>query len=256
VNQFFLHYQKILNFITKFYYHMKKVQVFSFLLFFIMALPACEQENNFQQQEKWDSDWLSANLQTIDFETNSQYLFPTSQLKQMLDNQEVTTVLFAPCLQNQAVFVKMIGINQKGEQLMTQLIRPIANQPLVHQKDSHLAQARVAPQSPVIQKHLISVEKGLELRENWNTLPKEALEEATSYNKERIRYFSYEAEALQYLVNTNTEHISLSWGVNEEQKMTTVFFPIQKIEDGRFFIKSQVEEVMDLGTPCPSTCRP
>jgi len=219
---------------------------FRFLIILLFIIPSV-----WGQKDKLHSNWLHADFKKEHFLTHLQYLFQTSDLVQITDYQNVKTVLFIPQLLHQTILVKMVGVDNKGKHLISHVIQTTTNQQLVN---NELTLVETSITSPIIQKHLITIEAGMRLKERWNTIDKANLEEATSYNGERIRYFSYEVEALHYLVNANTKKISLCWGINDQNKMTTIFFPVQETADGKLEIEGGA--ALDLGSPCPNTCPP
>lgn len=106
-----------------------------------------------------------------------------------------------------------------------------------------------------IKKHILQIKDAIEYLNDWNSIFNNSsdLEEFISYDGVRIKHFSIDKEAIQFLINrSNVSEIELVLGLNSDQKMTPMFFG----KNGKTVIFDREAINFSLGytSPCINNC--
>lgn len=87
---------------------------------------------------------------------------------------------------------------------------------------------------------------------SWNQKSTLDIDEVSSYHGERIRHFSLEAAVVAHMANLSVDYINLSWVLNADHKLTTLFVPIS---DNKIQSKNDTAALIyDASAPCPPLC--
>lgn len=93
--------------------------------------------------------------------------------------------------------------------------------------------------------HKLSFEKTSKYLKHWNQKKNDDIYDLITYNSERLRFIAYPAKAIQYIAKLDAENTNITWGINEENKMTTVFLNLSLNKGISSF---------DDGSACPPYC--
>ncbi len=108
-----------------------------------------------------------------------------------------------------------------------------------------------------VKKHILQIKDAIPYLYNWRNAMEDpaTLESKVSYDGMRIKHFTIDKDAIAFMVNRdNVTAVELVLGLNEENKMTTVFFG--KNNKNVIFDDSAINFALDFTTPCPSDCNP
>jgi hypothetical protein len=251
---------------------MKKITFYASVLM-TFFLGSCQKETltedvnaNFQRV-----DWLSADL-NASFAASQQkvtaYLFEKKALADVINAKEVDHVRFVLGFDSNIIKITAVGIDAEGKELVSAsskvLFENQYDQQLVKLKETKTqaitAKTQAITAKTVVSKHVLAPKMAYSGIKGWQEkLAKvKDLNEVSSYNGERINYYSLEKEVVQAMIeNANTASVGLFLGLNVEEKLTTVFVGLNKensIRSSSPTAKDAADEVYDFSRPCPSVC--
>ncbi|WP_299439121.1 hypothetical protein [uncultured Aquimarina sp.] len=238
--------------------HFAQAIMFLGLLLFV----SCNQEETVSETiEQSTEDLFAKNWQEADltkFFTGEEMNYPISnqQLKNVLNNKDVYQVRFVPGILNNELQVKVISIDAKGVVLAEELVKQSKDLVLENQLEE-LRTTNINKESivdPIISKHLLPFNNAANYLNSWKQKSTLDINEVTSYNGMRIRHFAIEPVVVKHMIALESEAINLSWGINPENKLTTVFVPVF---DGTIQTKTGgSKSAYDFTNPCPPSCDP
>jgi hypothetical protein len=246
---------------------MKKT-VFYVSVLMTIFLGSCQKETSTEEAnasaKSQRANWLSADLNDS-FASSQQkvtaYLFEKKALSELINAKGVDYVRFVLGFDATIIQITAVGIDADGNELASVspkvLFETQYDQQLAKLKETK-TQAITA--KTVVSKHILAPKMAYSGIKGWQEklVNGKELNEATSYNGERINYYNLEKEVVQAMIdNTNTTSVGLFLGLNGEDKLTTVFIGLNKenkIRSSSPTAKDAVDEVYDFTMPCPNTC--
>ncbi len=201
-------------------------------------------------------NWQHADLSRVLTNRESNYLISVDQLRYLVSNENITQIRFIPGISGSTVLLKIVGADRNGDTLTELLIKPsgrisIRNQ-LSELVNITFNKEMVAGRG--FANHIIQPAEAFKYVNKWYTKSMVDINELTSYQGERIRYFSLGSDVVSHLANLSVEYINVSWGLNNENKLTTVLIPVSN-NSIQIALNGKVESFLyDFLHPCPNTC--
>lgn len=237
--------------------NLKTLTVAMFATF--MALSSCqtEESDNPNQEvnlDKFQSEWLNADLNQVLSGKEMNFYISDDQLQNVIQPKETYQVRFIPGLINGDLHFKVVSIDQFGTILNEETVAQQTGLKVGVQVNKLIDQQPVERNiSATVKKHIMTYALVDQFITAFDNKSKPNINEITSYNGDRIRHFAYTPEVVKDMLANPAEGFSLSLGVNQEDKLTTVFIPLQGNEvvntkDGG--------AAYDLSLPCPPYCDP
>ncbi|MBW1297182.1 hypothetical protein [Aquimarina litoralis] len=238
------------------------IQILTAVIFLLFI--SCQQEEVTSEsteqlnENSFAKNWQEADLSKIFTGKEMNYPISVEQLKSILNHKNVYLVRFVPGVIEGKLQVKVVSIDAKGTVLDEELV--LQNEDL--RINDQLQELRTIVfnketiSDPMVSKHILQFDEAADFVGSWNQKSSLDLNEVTSYDGIRIRYFSMEPNAVQHMANTEVEYINLSWGLNKDNKLTTVFVPIVDTKIAAKTKNGNNRSAYDFTDPCPNTCRP
>ncbi len=234
----------------------------AFIVFGLLLFVSCnEEETATVTTEQSTEDLFAKNWQEADlskFFTGAEMNYPiaTQQLKNVLNHKDVYQIRFVPGILNNELLVKVVSIDAKGTILVEELIAEDKNLTISNQLNK-LRETSFNKESitdPLVFKHILPFNEAANYLNSWMQKSKQDINEVTSFSGMRIRHFSLEPEVVKHMAELESESINLSWGINSENKLATVFVPVF---DGAIQTKAGGNgSAYDVTNPCPPYCTP
>lgn len=248
------------------------------ILFTAIAFIACindplkviEDDFTTNIQKNWNDKELD-----ITFYNNqsvlSHYHINTDELHNILQNESVIKFRFILGLnENQELEIEIAGIDDNGKIISS--FTSIKNTSSYYKAsiDSLNNSSYKYINASNSSTHLLPYKTAYEYINKWEkAIQQKQIESLISYEGKRIRYFSLPKQIVSDMTaSSNVSAIALFLGVNEKEKLTTVF--IQKTYNGNLLLKKEHHffgpttngnedddnegNIYDFTEPCPSLC--
>ena len=224
-----------------------------------MTLFSCQQEesdipNQQINLDKFQSEWLNADLNQVLSGKEMNFYISDIQLQNVIQPKETYQVRFIPGLINGDLHFKVVSIDQFGTMLNVATVAQQTGLKLAAQVSKLKNQQPVeSTAAPAVKKHMMTYALADQFIAAFHNKTNVNIDEITSYNGDRIRHFGYTPEVVKDMIANPAEGFSLSLGVNEEHKLTTVFIPLYK---NQVLSTKEGGSAYDFTLPCPTTCDP
>ena len=224
-----------------------------------MTLFSCQQEesdipNQQINLDKFQSEWLNADLNQVLSGKEMNFYISDNQLQNVVQPKEAYQVRFIPGFINGDLHFKVVSIDQFGTILSEETVAQQTELKLGVQvnklRDQQLLERNIPS---TVKKHIMTYALADQFITAFHNKAKPNINEITSYNGDRIRHFAYTPEVVKDMIANPAEGFSLSLGVNQEDKLTTVFIPLQGNE---VINTKEGGSAYDFTQPCPNTCDP
>ncbi len=236
----------------------------------LLFLGACQQDETAKEtteqsvtENTYAKNWQEADLSTVFTGKEISYNISPQQLQEVVADKKVTQVRFIPGVVNNEVLVTVVGVDKAGA-IVTQITKkPTTGISIATelQKVQDITFNKTAIDDKLVAYHTLQPEEALQFVTSWNTVvrSKSNIDEVTSYNGERIRHYSMDAEMVAHMAGLPVQYINLSWGLNKESKLTTVFVTVtgnsvKLLNKGDEGGDGQEGGVYDFSHPCPPLC--
>ncbi|RZS90540.1 hypothetical protein [Aquimarina brevivitae] len=226
-----------------------------------LLFASCQKEESteatasFPAQEELAKNWQEADLAELFGTKNNSYAITPKQLLILAGDQEVESVRFIPGVLDNELVVTFAGVTTTGEIMEKITIYPEERFITQGLKKCEMQQInKAAITDTKVAQHAIQPATAYQYVMAWEQKDVNKLEELTSYDGQRLYHFSYPASVVKYMAShTSSDYISLSWGINEKDKMTPVFLPLNA--DGEVTIDTKrADNPYDSGSCCPPDC--
>lgn len=246
------------------------------ILFTTIAFIACTNdplkviEDDFTTsiQKNWNDKELD-----ITFYNNqailSHYHISADKLRGILQNESVIKFRFILGLnENQELEIEIAGIDDNGK--VTSSFTSTKNTSALFKTSINSLNYSTYKYINTSNSHLLPYKTAYRYINKWEkAIQQKQIETLISYEGKRIRYFSLPRQIVDDMTaSSNVNAIALFLGVNDKEKLTTVF--IQKRHDGNLLLKEEHHflgsttngnedddnegNIYDFTKPCPSLC--
>jgi len=195
-------------------------------------------------------NWNNATPHVVFNSPNTGFEISEEILNNALAIDEVSSVRFVletldDQLQIRVVGVSASGLKTTGKVVAQNDLRQTLNQ--LHLTETKVSNIDILANN--IAKHVLQPAQATAYIQGWQRAFKNnALEEIVSYDGERIRHFSMPALVVQQMADAGG--VQLVWGLNTEEKLSTVFLPKTNRNN------EQQGYIYDFSEPCPLACNP
>ncbi|WP_298320929.1 hypothetical protein [uncultured Aquimarina sp.] len=236
----------------------------AFIVFGLLLFVSCnEDETTTETTEQLTEDVFAKNWQEADlskFFTGAEMNYPiaTQQLKNVLNHKDVYQIRFVPGILNNELLVKVVSIDATGKVLAEELVKQFKDLTLQSQLEK-LRTSNFDKESitdPLVSKHILPFNDAASYLNSWMQKSYLDIDEMTSYNGMRIRHFALEPVVIKHMIALESDTISLFWGINQENKLTTVFVPISNNSIIAATKNGGSGPAYDFTSPCPNLCDP
>ncbi|WP_299254143.1 hypothetical protein [uncultured Aquimarina sp.] len=236
----------------------------AFIVFGLLFFVSCNQEETtLETIEQSTEDLFAKNWQEADlseFFTGEEMNYPiaTQLLQNVLNHKDVYQIRFVPGILNNKLQVKVVSIDAKGTVLAEEFIKQTESLAISEQlnKLREISFNKEAIIDPTVAKHILQFNEAAGFVNSWQQKSNTDINEITSYNGERIRHFALEPNVVQHMIGLESESINLSWGLNNDNKLTTVLVPITNNRIETATKNGGSGPAYDFTLPCPNTCDP
>ncbi|WP_298538848.1 hypothetical protein [uncultured Aquimarina sp.] len=236
----------------------------AFIVFGLLLFVSCnEEETAVETVEQSTEDLFAKNWQEADlskFFTGEEMNYPISnkQLKNVLNHKDVYQIRFVPGILNNELLVKVVSIDATGKVLAEELVKQSKDLTLHNQleklRTSDFDKETIT--DSMVSKHILPFNDAANYLNSWMQKSSLYIDEMTSYNGMRIRHFALEPVVIKHMIALESDTISLSWGINSEKKLTTVFVPITNNHIKAATKNGGNGPAYDFTLPCPTACDP
>jgi hypothetical protein len=187
------------------------------------------------------------------------YLFQLKALSSVVNAKKVVNIRFVLSLQNNAIAINAVGVDNKGKELVN------CNSAVFYdpEYDQKLIKLNTLNSKENASQHILSSKNALAYIQRWKEALKQGMDlnSVTSYNKERIYHFSMPKAIMQKMIlGNNSNNIALFLGINNNNKMTTVFMKLER-NNASLLPNASMDEsaesadpIYDFSEPCPPLC--
>ncbi len=206
--------------------------------------------------------WQTADLSTVFtrfIEESQSFTFSKPFFVNSLEERSLEAYRFALGVSNNKLQVICLGVDEDNEVINSVFRVGTPNTGAINIHEVDMQQNTTYDIStiarPDVREHILQIKDALTYLNDWkDTLNNmSSLEEKVSYDGNRIKYFTLDKDAMDFLVNrNNVTAIELVFGLNPEGKMTTVFFG--KNGKNVIFDTNAVNFALDFTNPCPNDC--
>lgn len=208
------------------------------------------------------STWRTANLATVfskSIEEDCSFTFDKSFFTMTLGDRTLENYRFSLGVKNNKLQIVCMGVDDENEVISSIFKVGTLNTGAVNltDVDTQKPPFDASNAEEDVKKHILQIKDAIPYLYKWkNALQDtENLEDKVSYDGMRIKHFTIDKDAIAFLVNRdNVTKVELVLGLNEENKMTTVFFG--KNNKNVIFDEDAVNFALDFTAPCPSECDP
>ncbi|WP_299311209.1 hypothetical protein [uncultured Aquimarina sp.] len=236
----------------------------AFIVFGLLFFVSCNQEETtLETIEQSTEDLFAKNWQEADlskFFTGEEMNYPiaTQQLQNVMNHKDVYQIRFVPGILNNKLQVKVVSIDAKGTVLAEELVKQTESLAISEQlnKLRETSFNKEAIIDPTVAKHILQFNEAADYVNSWKQKSGTDINEVTSFNGMRVRHFSIEPKVVSHMIDQGAAFINLSWGINPENKLTTVFVPTTNNSIEAATKNRSNGPVYDFTEPCPNTCDP
>ena len=219
------------------------------LLTIALALVSCQKEENpsidsEKAIEAFDN-WMKADLSQIFSGTELNYTVDNQKFLELSSLDNASEIRFIPGVINNKLTIRIAAVDPASQKIIADLwVTDSKETKLLDQLKNRKPYAESVTDKEILS-HQLSFEKLTTYLSNWNQKSKTDINEMATFNGERLRFTAYPAKVIQHIAKQNTKETIITWGINDENKMTTVFL---------IFKNSKSIEGFDDGSPCPPAC--
>lgn len=241
---------------------MKKIKKIGFYVLIVLAL-SCQRENNQEDPPASvleNKDWLSAKLDAKFASSQKEvvaYLFPVSEMKLLMERPNITQVHFKLGFVDNIIQMQIAGVDESDHELgivkSSILKESIFRNELANLKA--LSVSATKKRTELLNSHLLSSGDAFIWISEWqkklNNISE--LDEVTSYEGNRFRYFSLEAEVVKAMLHNGNSSIGVFLGINPKGKVTTILIGLDKNNHVKktSVTSEETEDIYDGTRPCP-----
>ncbi len=204
--------------------------------------------------------WRTANLATVFSQSitgDCTYTFDKAFFTTTLGDRTLEDYRFAIGVKNNKLQIVCMGVDDNNEVIPSIFKVGTLNTGAVNLEDVDTQKPPfdASDTEEDVKKHILQIKDAIPYLHNWrNAMGDTAgLESKVSYDGMRIKHFTIDKDAIAFLVNRdNVTEVELVLGLNEDDKMTTVFFG--KNGKNVIFDEDAVNFALDFAKPCPSDC--
>lgn len=237
---------------------MKKKFISLFVCSLLTTIISCDSSS--KSDEIISKDFINASRKQ---QQVTGYLLNTSNLKELLDFQDVDLVRFAVSFDNNEIKFNAIGVDYFGKELITVEGFPYIDSTFDDNlKILDTSKSNISSSNSIVDRHILNSKTAYNYINNWqNELSLGTnLQSLTTYNNVPFKYFSLRKEVVQDLLNIqNISNVGLFIGVNPDNKMTTVLAAMDR--DKKFIIptvsgnfSTLTGAIYDFTTACQPDC--
>lgn len=207
-----------------------------------------------------NEDWLSATLDAEFAGSQKQvaaYLFPTDELKLLIEKPDVTQVHFKLGFIDNTIQMQVSGVDESGVELGT-VKSSILKESIFRTELTNLNTLSVSvtkKRTILLNSHLLSPGDAFAWISEWQKKLNNVsqLNEVTSYKGNRFRYFSLEAEVVKAMLSQDNVNIGVFLGINPKGKVTTILIGLDKNNNIKktSITSKETEDIYDGTRPCP-----
>ncbi|WP_299181332.1 hypothetical protein [uncultured Aquimarina sp.] len=217
-----------------------------------------ENENQSFTEDLFAKNWQEADLSSIFTGKEMNYPISITQLENVLDHKDVYQIRFVPGVIDDELLVKIISIDASGNVLAEELVGQNKDLQINNQLNgiSTIGFNRELISDPTVAKHILRFDEAVEYMNSWGQKSNQDINEVTSFGGMRVRHFSIEPNVVSHMIDQRAEFINLSWGLNKNNKLTTVFLPVTNSKIQLTTKNGNGGSAYDFTTPCPPDCDP
>lgn len=248
---------------------MKKA-ILSVALVTLFFMSSCQKESAQEESKvvttEQKENWLTATLDSKFASSQKQvtaYLFPADKMEALVKTPNVTTVRFVLGYADHTIQISVTGVDKSGKKLGTvsATVLKESNYDGKLSKLNQLTVSKTNKRTALLNAHSLLPKDAFAGIEAWQQKLSAVadLEEVTSYEGVRFRYFSLESEVILAMVDSgNAANIGLFLGLNTKGKVTTVLIGLDKNNEIKKTTPTSKEAaaVYDFSLPCPPTGDP
>ncbi|WP_452601963.1 hypothetical protein [Pontimicrobium sp. MEBiC06410] len=206
--------------------------------------------------------WQTADLPVVftDFIQEAQsFTFSKSFFVNSLEVRNLEAYRFALGVSNNKLQVICLGVTEENEVISSVFKIGTPNMGAINAEEVDTQQNTPYDVSTIaredIRGHVLQIKDALRYLNDWRDTLNDisTLDDKVSYDGNRIKYYTLDKDAMDFLVNRDdVTAVELVFGLNDEGKMTTVFFG--KNGKNVIFDTNAVNFALDFTSPCPSNC--
>lgn len=222
----------------------------SLVVFILLAVTfiSCQNEEHIVLKEDKANEafknWMKADLTEIFSNKNLNYTIDNEKLLELTSIENVSEIRFIPGVINNELTIRITAVDQSQNFLRDQWVEKGNGINILDQLKGKNMNSEIITDKEVAS-HKLSVEKTSRYLQNWNLKTSDDIYDLVTYNGERLRFIAYPAKLIQHIAKLETKNTTITWGINDENKMTTVFLNLS-LNRG---ISSY-----DDGSACPPYC--
>ncbi|CAD0005646.1 MULTISPECIES: hypothetical protein [Flavobacterium] len=238
---------------------MKKIKVhivFTIMVFMFSCQKESTQDDAISATTLQKESWLTAKLDAKFASSQKQvaaYLFSTEEMKALVETPNIEEVHFVLGYADNTIRIEVIGVDKSGDDLGS--VKSTILKELNLTKLNELSISKTNKRTSLLTKHLLLPKDASVWIEAWqkklNTVSD--LDEITSYEGNRFRYFSLESEIIEAMVAKNNKNIGVFLGLNSKGKVTTILIGLDQnnVIKTTTLTSKEAEDVYDGTRPCP-----
>ena len=219
------------------------------LLTISLTLVSCQKEenpsiDNEKAIEAFDN-WMKADLHEIFSGKELNYTVNNQKFLELASLDKASEIRFIPGVINNKLTIRIVAVDPTNQKILGDLwVTDSKEAKLLNQLKYRKPFTESIIDREIIS-HKLSFENLSTYLNNWNHKSKMDIYEMATFNDERLRFIAYPAKVIQHIAKQNSKETIITWGINNEKKITTVFliFPDDKSAVG-----------YDDGAPCPPAC--
>ena len=239
---------------------MKKVSILLIILFAsVLFLNFIKTEDILTKETTYKNEWLNANLKHV-FDKQYSYSFDKSFFIEASSSHNIKEYRFVLGLENDKPIIICKAITNQGEMLSSYVISKrieVLTSNLVTSINPNETFNSKEVISENISKHLLTSKQTKQYLHDWTLASKSlnTLNNAVSFNGQRIKHFTIKSEAIEYLVNKpDISKVDVIFGQNSYHKMTTVI--VGRDNNLKLLLPNSQNFALDFTRPCPTACDP
>ncbi|MBP1224655.1 hypothetical protein [Flavobacterium sp. 1355] len=207
-------------------------------------------------------NWLTADLDSKFANSQKQvtaYLFDNDEMSKLVKTPNINEVRFVLGYSDNTIQIDVVGVDKSGKKLGT-VSSTILKDSNYSKKLDELNDVSVSTtnkRTALLNAHLLSPKDAFKGIEAWQKKLSSVsdLDEITSHEGSRFRYFSLESDIVKAMVDkSGTANIGLFLGLNPVGKVTTILISLDKsntIKKTSLASKTATSDVYDATRPCP-----
>ncbi|MFB9108305.1 hypothetical protein [Flavobacterium gyeonganense] len=242
---------------------MKKIKKIGFYVLIVFVF-SCQKENNQEdvapalvvQNENWLSAKLDAKFASSQKEVAA-YLFPISEMKLLMERPNITQVHFKLGFVDNIIQMQVASVDESDHELgivkSSILKESIFRSELANLKA--LSVSATKKRTELLNSHLLSPRDASLWISEWQKKLSNIseLDEVTSYEGNRFRYFNLEAEVVKVMLYNGNVNLGAFFGINPKGKATIILIGLDKNNQVKktSVTSEETEDIYDGTRPCP-----